>query len=528
MLRESFDWLKPSPLWQSGLTDARKPDFFQPQLLQFNDDNFMAAFLAAAASRDTTALKAAVMAAPAPDQSPIKLFQPAHGVFYLVAAALSCRVPGFPERTIDKTDGESVFFVLRKFVNGAEYGWVVDGTNKSWQPLNGPGRTLLDKEERLPLFPATGSDQRRVFVGYIPVASRDIYAVSPAVLASLLQPDEQALGDPRIEELEGRFTTPLTIKTDAKNNEFNVIDVTANAVAAANVDAATVQALRVRLSVYLLLDLWDFLFKELPDIAIALRDDPGAAFSGDKAAEKTQLMSFLAGQHLGGSLTLAAAIGAAANHHDALDAAGDLETSGPDPFNQLGFDQTYDLSAAVLTIDLNALEANVQAALPSEVPPISLPKLGADAQAQYAVRCVYERPQCVPSLRVVSRISVPFGLATFFDADAPARPVRIVLPTDVSIAGLRKFNKGVTFLISSSLQKKISRITGHEKDLLKDPTPGLGDESGIALMCSFSIQIIFIVAFILLLIFVIILNICFWWIAFFRICIPIPKKLLSG
>jgi hypothetical protein len=36
------------------------------------------------------------------------------------------------------------------------------------------------------------------------------------------------------------------------------------------------------------------------------------------------------------------------------------------------------------------------------------------------------------------------------------------------------------------------------------------------------------VAFMLLLMFVIILNFVFWWIAFFKICIPIPKKLLSG
>jgi hypothetical protein len=141
------------------------------------------------------------------------------------------------------------------------------------------------------------------------------------------------------------------------------------------------------------------------------------------------------------------------------------------------------------------------------------------------LRCVYERPQCTPARQVLSQPSMPFQLAPFFDADAPARPVRIVLPTDVSLAGLRKFNRGVTFLISGSLQKKIAMVTGAEKQLLKDPASLNPEGLELGWMCSFSIQIIFIVAFFLLLMFVIILNFVFWWIAFFKICIPIPKGL---
>jgi hypothetical protein len=70
-------------------------------------------------------------------------------------------------------------------------------------------------------------------------------------------------------------------------------------------------------------------------------------------------------------------------------------------------------------------------------------------------------------------------------------------------------------------------VTGHEKGLLEDP-PSVGSEDGgaFAFVCSFSIQIIFIVAFFLLLMFVIILNFVFWWIAFFKICFPIPKRFL--
>lgn len=101
------------------------------------------------------------------------------------------------------------------------------------------------------------------------------------------------------------------------------------------------------------------------------------------------------------------------------------------------------------------------------------------------------------------------------------------MPTDVSLAGMRKFKKGVSFIISNSLQQKIDMLTGYERGILKDP-PSVGSPGdGLAWICTFSIQIIFIVAFFLLLMFVIILNFVFWWMAFFRICIPIPKKLLG-
>src|SRR5262249_35661747 len=156
---------------------------------------------------------------------------------------------------------------------------------------------------------------------------------------------------------------------------------------------------------------------------------------------------------------LDSALRAVARQRDALEAPG-----GPDPL-PIEF-SSYDVTAG--TIDTQRLESAVRNALPGDTSVVQLPRQSASPAETYAVRCAYERPQCVPRLQVVSQASAQFQLATFFDNDAPARPVRIVLPTDVSIAGMRKFNKGVTFLISDSLQRKINRLTGHEKDLLKD------------------------------------------------------------
>src|ERR1700722_8923802 len=98
MVTEKFDWLKPAPLWQDGLRSARQADFFQPQLIQLTDDNFMATFRAAAGASDPSQLQALVVA-PSGD-TPVKLFQAAHGCHYLVTAELCCRMPGFPDRAV--------------------------------------------------------------------------------------------------------------------------------------------------------------------------------------------------------------------------------------------------------------------------------------------------------------------------------------------------------------------------------------------------------------------------------------------
>jgi hypothetical protein len=512
-MRESFDWLKPCLLWQADGQDYRQSDFFQPHLLEFRSDEFMDEFLAATVEPGGAAFGKAVLAAPAKGQT-LKLFQPAHGCFYLLSASLCCRQPGFPDREIRSPEGENVFFVLRKFVDGAEYGWVMEGQKGSWRPVNGSGRQFLPDEERLPLLSARSCAQRTLWFGYLPVAGRETYAAAPKEL-----PD--ASGKPldlRLEELGARFVTPLIKQTIAKPPQTLPSPLTV---------IQQRDPSRARdLSVFILLELYEFFETYLKDVATALNAGPAASLAGASG----DLLSLLRATPLNDDLTLAKALGAVADKRDELNRLGDADME-----QTLDFGEKYNL-ATVPEIDdpegvtKQLLEA-VKEALPEEAPPAELPKFTATQpdKTYYAARCVYERPQCEPVFHAVSPPSAPFQLAPYFDPDAPARPVRIPLPTDISIAGLRKFKKGVTFLISDSLQKKISRLTGKEKELLKDnPSLNEEDEGGLAFICSFSIQIIFIVAFMLLLMFVIIFNLVFWWIAFFRICLPVPKKLLSG
>lgn len=157
---------------------------------------------------------------------------------------------------------------------------------------------------------------------------------------------------------------------------------------------------------------------------------------------------------------------------------------------------------------------------PASVP---VPKLEARPGTQYVLRCVYQRPHCgLLHPDVVSNSTEPFELASFFDVDAPARPIRISMPVDTSIAGLRKFKKNVAFIISDKLRQQMERVSDAKKALQGE----LGDaqQFDLGTICSFSIPIITICALLVLFIFLILLNIIFWWLPFIRLCFPISLK----
>lgn len=157
---------------------------------------------------------------------------------------------------------------------------------------------------------------------------------------------------------------------------------------------------------------------------------------------------------------------------------------------------------------------------------------------QFLIRCVFERPHCPPSLRqVVSQPSLKFQMASYFDPDAPARPIRIPLPVDTTPAGLRKFTKNTMFAISDSLacQVELARKLTFG-DLVRsvlpwplhkglpDPRSGNCKEKGIDIgkLCTLSIPIITICAFILLIIIVLLLDQIFKWVPYLIYCLPLP------
>ena len=143
-----------------------------------------------------------------------------------------------------------------------------------------------------------------------------------------------------------------------------------------------------------------------------------------------------------------------------------------------------------------------------------LPKFHDDAK-RYAVRGflrVRVDPACPPTL-VWSNYSEPFRIVPWWDSEGPV--ARIPLP---SVGSLRDLKPNVSFEVPPELA---NMLNGDPSDL-KD---GKGDPRGIDIMwiCSFSLPAITICAYIVLSIFLGLFNLVFGWLAFIKICIPIPR-----
>ena len=518
-------WLTPAPLWQelSGAGDLAP--FRRPAILRFASDNFMPE-LQGVLQQTPLSLRDYVAQGenwqnPAAGLSsgstglPLKLYQPSHARFYLVATSLTCRIPGLPDHTVNRTQGESLVFVLRQLrpnpgysaadcavyspATCTEYAWI-PGQQPGWQQA--PGADLVSGEEQIALSPTqTGSNgtSRRVLTGLIPASRRQQYVTGRTIK------NGSAGGN-------GNGGTPTDPRADMFNRQ--VVTPWANLEAWWNgLDVPTEQTQQYIdsagfSSALILLDFANFLRDNISGVWAAMGDSSKvAALSNAGAALYSAL-----------SPALQAALLQARQFES------QLESTGPNPpFLPNGY-PPYSLADPANAIDPTALLAPVTAALPplaapSLVPPVPQKPSNPQGDFYFIVRCVYLRPKC--GYNVVSPPSQPFQLASYFDSDAPARRIQVALPVDTSPEALRKFDKGVAFLISDELQKQMSRVKSLQalsQGDIGDPDPGIG----LGMICSFSIPIITICAMILLFVIVIALNLVFFWIPFFKICLPVP------
>jgi hypothetical protein len=491
-------WTAPAPLWPSAAGTAA---IDSPALLRFPGDSFMDDLfglladdpgkLAGKVAKPESARPRPVGAdpdtwKPLPDGAPLKLFQPVHGNFYLVAASLVCRAPGLPDRAV-KAPAETVGFVLRRLgAGGGELAWVTAPV-KGWQPL-AAADALADGEEVLPLFPVpftADGRRRRLHVGLVPTSSRETYQAGPE-----LSPIDVTKEDPRPDEFADRVVQPLEGLRGV---------------------APIPHDQRVEASMFALLDFADFLKKNGLDFI-----DGGAPAPGQKGYD---LYAFLKTNPADASSTWLQALQDAWRQRDRVNGE-----------NPAPLDRAYDLSNATAAgLDLAALAGKVKSALGGYSPPadqsspVDVPKLDPGGGASYRLRCVYRRPTCrPPHADLLSGPSADFLLAPYFDPDAPSRPVRIPLPVDTSIAGLRKFAKSVAFLTSDKLRAQLSGLTDPQKVLKGEAASG--PNIGLGEICSFSLPIITLCALIVLIVFIFLLNIVFWWVPLFRLCFPIPVK----
>lgn len=575
-------WLAPSPLWDDLV--GKPAGFRAPALLRFAGDDFIPQYQAALAEKprqlrgfvarpETWREPAAGMdAAPKPSQGPLRLYQPVHGRFYLVAASLACRVPGLPEHTVDVAKGEVVAFVVRRLTvsvdpatkaetETGEWAWVArpDGST-GW--VKATGAALAAHEDQLPMFGTTFSDggvlKRRLFAGLVPVSRREAFvsgrerdAGQPA------KPEDEA----RLVDFQRAVIDPW-VSMQERWTELNARTPRPELQAEIAANEAS--------SALMLVDFAEFLERWLPAVWAAVLSGSGTGLAGGRLALFDTLRNrrmWSRSKLAAGSWTLAEALRQAWQRRADFDALTlpstgtpptvpsgfrpvlwtDPGTAQPSPAEKDPSGNAYTPNAdfasllALLTRDqstgtvldrpLARLVRDALAEVPAQGAMPQLPALApANAQGSdwFTIRCVYLRPHCgKKSPPLVSDRSERFRLASFFEPDAPARQLRVALPVDTSPATLRKYDRNVAFMLSDQLRKQMSRAA-NLKDLM-DGKAGPG-ESGLdfSVICSFSIPIITICAMILLMIIVSLLNIIFWWLPLFKICFPVPSLKSKG
>ncbi len=493
--------------------------------------------------------------------SPLKLYHPAHLRFYLVSACLVCRVPGMPDRILDIANEERVTFVVRRLrphttdavldisnpASYDEFAFVTTPQGNAWQQLQSrDGTTLAAGEEQLALFPVTFLNEeghkRRLLSGLIPIGKREAYLGAPLVTSSgsttstppfLFTGLRETLLNMQVvqpwESLDRLQKELDTLQKDEQN--------TSDAAQKAQI-VAQIVPLQNQIQVaswYILLDFAAYLAKYLPTVWQVVT---GQQQANTLTPAEQALLSALENAVSTTSLSLRDALAKIEPKRDQLESVVDQYQQDSAEWPDFRFALTDAQVYALVKLPDNApempstLETLVKAGLPADAPeqtlpppPIAQTSPDIGTPGWFVIRCVFERPHCGPlKPTVVSAPTQVFKMAHFFDADAPARPIRISLPFDTSVAGLRKFNKNVAFVISDKLRQQMECVSDLKgvldgKVCKQDGGQGLS----LSLVCSFSIPIITICALIVLFIFVILLNIVFFWLPFLEICFPVPQ-----
>jgi hypothetical protein len=361
-MNDVAQWTAPFPLWTAVANDTADPGriaFRQPAILRFATDEFMDHFMAllehdpgklvdylaqpetwrgpqktplplrrltgfnlrldglrraAEARRLGSALPVASSVQSLAQtklkrlENQLKLYQPAHQRFYLVAASCVCRVAGLPDKAIDIGNDERATFVLRRLIEKPtntnnpnapkefeEYGFAVTPQGNGWKKVKveqGVPVGIVEGEEQLPLFNVQfndgGGQRRRLLGGMIPVGKREAYMGAPLTNSN---GNATANGNGATKKTARKilFRTQVTepwkslITLAKKTNKTMGEGTTAAASGDADDQAAAVVAANElvkskreqiqTVSWLILLDLSDYLRQYLPDVWTAIKDD---------------------------------------------------------------------------------------------------------------------------------------------------------------------------------------------------------------------------------------------------------------
>ncbi|MBE7384887.1 MAG: hypothetical protein F6J95_026170 [Leptolyngbya sp. SIO1E4] len=182
----------------------------------------------------------------------------------------------------------------------------------------------------------------------------------------------------------------------------------------------------------------------------------------------------------------------------------------PDRWPAVTPDQARAIAAAVKTV----LDRRLGAAQPQR-------RRFDDDNRRYYLQAFIrvKQPDGCPPRLVWSPPSADFTIAPWYE-NANVAPVQVTLPDLLNPDQLRRLKPSVAFSVPANLFNSLNGM--NLQDLLDGKKPSGG---GVAIdwICSFNIPIITLCAFIVLNIFLQLLNFIFQWLLFIKICIPIPR-----
>lgn len=540
-----IQWKEPALSWNGKVAEDGRA-----AILEIRSDDFVPQFLQAMAGTDPAAYHNDHRLQPKSAGTALKLYQPLHSRYYLVTASLVCRQVGLPDKTIDRANGESAFFVIRRrTAAGGEEAWIQVDKGGYWQRLQGTAvLSVAAGEERLPMHPVqilskpttprsvfTDNVPRELHYGYIPAGNRSKYrdtlrrttaaVPEPQTLVNDFINNAQA-ANPGLNWRRELFLRRVYLPWESLSKNFapgNPVRLRVEISSNAQIE-----------QLYALLELADFYQVNLPTLWAALLAGSGAGLPAGSAM--LDLFNRLTDGGRADRFEIESHGSAALLGDVLMEFKDNIElVRGQGAFPATDLDLRDFFAAGRLT----DLRTAVEAAIPGETQPIQVaggedselvrlimdqvqPREPEGKDATYHVRVAYEYdPECPPLVSPTA--SHPFQLAAYFDPDAPARLVKLEAPS-MKPQDLRKYARGVGIEMGPELHKLSSCMAGEDLDGIIDSIDGCDGGLSIRMICTFSIQIIFMIAFILMFSFLIILNFVFGWLFYFRICLPVPVK----
>jgi hypothetical protein len=520
-----------------------------PLLLQRADGDFIAAVLDEITSAEGRARLLATRAAARTQRQVLKLFQPIQRQHHLAVLEAWCDTPGTPR--LDPARVESAGLVVRRVRragSATEEGWMRSrGRLRGWLPVQRIGGAARDPASQLrlhsghtgvadidhelmqlalqhedtllnehvvPMFVAPPevckAAGKTVYYGLVPTASNEQAETAPVF-------DEANTFGPESADFRNHLVQPL--RGDAMDFPLDGETLNPAWTEAAEI-ATTVRPTGVTADHWNRLRLGGGSRSSMQRFLRLLRQLDGEfnAFAGTSATAldlRRQLAAITLPLKLREGETVARTVNAEAFLRQAVQVLVQRDGQAVRPEMPVRWPALPGHQASALRLALSRAVAERFAQLNPA------PGRFDEPAAQYVVRAfVRLKPECGCPARIVwSDATEPFVIAPWFEGSG-APPVRIDLP-DITAPGLlASLKPNVSFTVPPALQNLLG---GNPKDLMEGKKPPDGGIS-IGWICSFSIPIITLCAFIVLSIFLSLFDLIFKWMAFIKICIPFPKK----